>query len=170
LTIAKIAGEASNATLDLFRKWRSARLVEVPHEWSSEQWLKHIRRCADEWALNLRQNGHKPPVLFFAEYVDLWSFCPPARQIDNDSLIQIVADRYELFCLPLPVTTELAGYLKQLRSKGQWFEDRLFAKFTIEAIAAWRKMADKAVVVLRSLGDRRRIAKSYRASKLYRDG
>jgi hypothetical protein len=76
LTIAKIAGEASNATLDLFRKWRSARLVEVPNEWSSEQWLKHIRRCADEWALNLRQNGQKPPVLFFAEYVDLWSFCP----------------------------------------------------------------------------------------------
>ena len=47
----------------------------------------------------------------------------------------------------MPVTTELDGYLKQLRSKGQWFEDRLFAKFTIEAIAAWRKMADKAVVV-----------------------
>src|SRR5262249_17402827 len=124
LTIAKIAGAASSAALDLFRRWRSERLVDDPSEWSAEQWPKHVRQHADKWALNLRQNGIKPPILFFAEYVDLWSFCPPdrhvARQVNNDAMIQMVADQYELFCLPLPISQELATYLDDLRANGQW--------------------------------------------------
>ena len=147
LTIAKIAGAASVVTLDLFRDWQSKRLAEDPNEWSSEQWPEQVRRCADEWALNLRQHGHHPPVLFFAEYVDLWSFCPPDRHIGNEALIQIASERYELFCLPLPADADLVRYLRQLRKKGQYHEDRLFGKFTIEAFAAWGRMIDKAVVV-----------------------
>jgi hypothetical protein len=95
----------------------------------------------------MRQNAHKPPVLFFAGYVDLWSFSPPTVHIGNDALIQMVADRYELFCLRLPVATEIGTYLRRLRRDGQWFEDRLFGKLTIEAMAAWRKMIDKCVIV-----------------------
>jgi hypothetical protein len=148
LTIAKIAGAASGATLDLFRHWRAARLVEdSDSEWSPEQWPEDVRRQADEWALNLRQNGHKPPIVFFAEYVDSWSFCPPMVNIGEDSLIEMFADRYELFCLQLPIDAELGGHLKQLRRKGQWPEDRLFGKLSIDAITAWRKVIDKGVVV-----------------------
>ena len=146
LTIVKIAGAASGATLDLFRHWRAARLVE-DSEWSPQQWPEDVRRQADEWALNLRENGHKPPVVFFAEYVDSWSFCPPMLHIGEDALIQMVADRYELFCLQLPVDAELSRHLKQLRKKGQWPEDRLFGKLSIAVINAWRKVIDAGVVV-----------------------
>jgi hypothetical protein len=151
LTIAKIAGAASVATIDLFRTWRSARLIE-DQEWSPNQWPQQVRLQADEWALRMRQNAHKPPVLFFAEYVDMWSFAPPRVHIGNDQLIQVVADRYEVFCLQLPAATELVSQLRRLRREGQWFEDRLFGKVTIEAMAAWRKLIDmSAIVFLREI-------------------
>jgi hypothetical protein len=77
----------------------------------------------------------------------MWSFSPPALHIGRDALTQVDADRYELFCLPLPNDPELTRRLKELRNNGQWFEDRLFGKLTINALDAWTKMVDKAALV-----------------------
>jgi len=147
LTIAKIGGDAADATLSWFGKWRDARLVDSPNEWSPEQWPADVRLQADAWAVGLRQHGRHPPVLFFVEYVDLWSFSPPERHIGNDSMIQVVANTYELYCLPLPVDEAISKSLRRLSAKGQWDEDKLFGMLAGAAVSAWNKVVDKAVVV-----------------------
>lgn len=147
LTIAKVGGEAAKATLRIFGEWSRARLVDDQNEWSPEQWPEDTRRCADAWATELRHSGHKPPVLFYVEYVDLWSSCPPLRHIGPDSLIQVMADRYELFCLPLPMSGALMGRLQHVRDQGQWDEDHLFASLVLKAASAWNEIVDTAILV-----------------------
>ena len=147
LTIAKIGGKAAQAASRQFRDWRQARLVENPNEWETEQWPETVRRRADSWADNLRQQGHEPPVVFFAEYVDLWSFCPPFRFLAKHGLIQMMADRHELFCIDLPFSKDLTRQLEQLRTHGQWDEDRFFGMVTLEAASAWNKLVDTAVLI-----------------------
>jgi hypothetical protein len=146
LTIAKIGGKAATATLARFHEWNRHRVTEDLKEWSPDQWPTAIRKEADTWAEELRQHGHQPPVLFFAEFVDLWSFCPPFRWLSESGIIQMVADSYELFCLSLPLSKEADETLRRISVEGQHDEDRWFGKFTLEAASAWEGFADTAVI------------------------
>ena len=147
LTIAKIGGQAAAATLDQFRAWHLARLVTTNNEWASEQWPQSVRQSADAWAETLREHAHYPPVVFFAEYVDLWSHCPPDRYLRDRGLIQIMADRYELFCAELPLSESAAATLGRIRAEGQHDEDRFFGTVTLEAASAWEALVESAVLV-----------------------
>lgn len=147
LTIAKIGGQAAEATLDQFRAWALARLVDTANEWASEQWPPDVRRSADAWADNMREHAHQPPVVFFAEYIDSWSYCPPDRYLRDHGLIQIMADRYELFCAELPLSDSAAADLRRMRTEGQYEEDRFFGTVTLEAASAWGALVDTAVLV-----------------------
>jgi hypothetical protein len=147
LSVAKIAGEASTETLRQFQEWSALRTCTNPCDWNPDQWPESARSAADNWAERLRAHGHEPPIIFFAEYVDLWSFCPPARFLEDHGLIGVLADRYELFCLPLPLTSTATTELERLKTSGQWDEDRLFAGLTLDAADSWNKLVDQAVLV-----------------------
>jgi hypothetical protein len=58
-----------------------------------------------------------------------------------------MADRYELFCLPLPMDGSLIGRLRRLCHEGQWNEDRLLAHLVLAAASAWNEIVDTAVLV-----------------------
>jgi hypothetical protein len=121
--------------------------VNDANDWDSEQWSKPVRRRADAWAEKLREHAHEPPVLFFAEYVDLLSFCPPARFLGKHGLIQMMADRYELFCITLPLERRVVTKLEKLRRRGQWDEDRLFGALTLAAATSWDGIGGGSVLV-----------------------
>jgi hypothetical protein len=147
LTIAKIGGRSAENTARLFDQWARARLVNIPNEWHSEQWPKDVRQQVDRWVDALREHAHRPPILFFVEYVDLWSFSPPQRYLSDYGLVQIMTDRYEVYCLRLPFAAEAKKELERIRRDGQHDEDRWFGTITLSAAAAWDALVDVAVLI-----------------------
>jgi hypothetical protein len=149
LTIAKLGGVAADRTAACFEYWSNQRTSESRTDWDSTQWSAAVRASADDWFDALRDHGHCMPVLFFAEYVDSWSFSPPARFIGevDPRMSAVYADRYAGFCTPLPLTAETATLLEKTRRHGQWPEDRLFAELTLRASKSWEALVDHAVLV-----------------------
>ena len=161
ITIAKIGGDSANAVISRFDAWSKVRTTDDPTEWSPDQWPPSLRRQMDSLATALRTNGHKPPVVFFNEHIDLWSMGDlftrwfPAG--DSDRLVQLHADHHELWCYPLPDAGRLAENLqramrrKRVRERNPQ-EDRWFTLNLLEAVYAWQPMVDTAaIVVLRSV-------------------
>ena len=149
LIIAKIAGAAATYTLELFTRWSGGREGCGSTGWFPRLWPESVREEADDWAASLRENGHKPPVVFFAEYVDLWSYSPPDRYFGEHGLIQVLSNRYELYCIQLPLSASAQTEIHNVRVNGQWSEDRLFGIMIEEAVAAWNELVkdDPAVLV-----------------------
>jgi len=147
LTIAKIAGNAADATVALFQEWQAKRVPSDDGVCDPDQWPESVRREADQWVARLSSRRHQPPILFYAEYVDLWSSSPVMRFHGEKSLLLMMTSRFELYCLPLPLGEEAFAKLKTLRSKGQHQEDRLFGALTISAIEAWQDLIERSALV-----------------------
>jgi hypothetical protein len=152
-TIAKIAGRSASALRERFMEWSAARKVRDPDSWSPEQWPDDCRRAVDSFAAALRSEGHKLPVIFFNEHVDMWLMgdffrdCLPA----GVGTCQVCGDQFELACYSLPDEGRLAGVLKDsLKRKNarkhpqeeQWFRVRL-----LEAVRAWELLHEEALLV-----------------------
>ena len=157
ITIAKIGGDAGMAVISQFREWSDARTIDDPTEWRPDQWPLSHRREMDAFAIALRANDHKPPVIFFSEYIDLWSmgdlFTRWFPGNDDHSLIQLHSDRYELWCYPLPDDGMLADHLRSLTSHKRFRdrdsqEDRWFTLNLLEATLAWHAIVNAGAIVL----------------------
>jgi hypothetical protein len=146
-TIAKIGGLAAVETIRRFTEWNQQRTADNPTEWDPMQWPANVRNEADAWAGRLREHGHEPPVVFFAEYVDLWSSDPARRFLVEMGLLSICANRFELSCLPLPLSPSARNHLAKVKKSGQWSEDRFFATVTLHAADAWGEIVEEAVLV-----------------------
>ena len=149
LIITKLGGCAAEAALHRFRCWAALRTSTDRHEWDANQWPAAIRREADDWFDQLRQNSLGPPVLFYSEYNDYWSFCPPTRFIgeDDETLLCVFGNRYEGFCAVLPLKSIVAANLEQVQESGQWAEDRIFARLTLHAARDWDELVEGGVLV-----------------------
>ena len=164
-TIVKIGGEAADAAWERFRRWHGARVTDRDSpegsllaakplfpdtdcsdgdEWQPEQWPDQVRKEVDQFADNLRDNAHQPPILFFAEFVDLWSMHPAATL----RLDLVMGNRYDIMCIKLPLSEKRAGDLKKSRRYGQWDEDRFFAATVLAAATAWGKLVEKSILIV----------------------
>jgi hypothetical protein len=157
ITVAKLAGESADLALQRLGKWSAARQSDDPNLWSPEQWPDDVRKEADDFAECLRAHGLTLPVIYFAEWADMWSIgdlftrwlTPP----DGSRLLGVHATRFELFAYGLPDGGRLAKYLAnagpQQFTETDWFIGRLR-----EAIEAWQKLVERAaLVVLRYVVD-----------------
>ncbi|MBN2290792.1 MAG: hypothetical protein JXM70_00110 [Pirellulales bacterium] len=156
ITIAKFGGASAAAVVSLFREWTDARKIDDPTEWSSDQWPVDVRHKMDTFALALRSNGHKPPVIFFNEYIDLWSAGYFSRYFPTDDghqLMELYSDRFQLWCYPLPDDSMLKDHLqhstrlKRIRERNPQ-EDRWFVINLLEAVFAWDPIVDTAAIVV----------------------
>jgi len=73
ITVAKVGGMAAAVAMLRLEEWASARQIDDRDEWSSEQWPASVRRRADAFADRLRSHALSLPVVYFAEWADLWS-------------------------------------------------------------------------------------------------
>ena len=146
LTIAKIGGRAADEASRVFLAWRDARISNAPRDYQPE-FPSEVRSIADDWAEHLREHGHEPPVVFFLEYFDLWSFSPPLLHLENHGLIDVVGNQYELYLLELPLTEAAAEELIRVRDHGQYAESRFFATVTLHAAEEWNALVDRSVLI-----------------------
>jgi hypothetical protein len=117
ITIAKIAGRSGEVVVGRFRAWSASRATRDPGRWSPGQWPEPCRRAADGFADALRAHGYGLPVVYFSEHLDSWSMgdlfgrwlSPPG----GPGVLGVHANRFELFCYPLPDVGALEGSLRQ---------------------------------------------------------
>jgi hypothetical protein len=155
ITVAKIAGLSADVVMLRLRAWASARQTDDQTEWSSAQWPVSARIGADEFAGRLRTHALWLPVVYFAEWADLWSMgdvfirllTPPA----GPAPLIIHGDRFEIYGYGLPDDGRLVQHLA-LAGPQQFVEYDWFVGQLREAIRSWEELVEKgAVIVLREV-------------------
>jgi hypothetical protein len=159
ITIAKVGGAAAEVILQQLRDWSAARQIADPDKRSSDQWPPGVRRHADYFARQLRRHAHAPPVIYFAEWMDPWStgdlFLSSMGHKSGGWLMPsggpppfaVCGDQFEVFGYGLPdggrLAQHLAGAGPQQFDESDWFVRRLS-----EAVEAWGKLVERAVLVV----------------------
>ena len=160
-TIAKVAGKAGKAILRNLRHWAALRdpQPDGPEvDISTPQWPAACRRKADALGDLLREHATEPPVMFFAEYVDMWWLGTIPMLLESFGLgalagefVDVWANKYMLACYALPDGGRLCRALRAaLARKARSQEGRCFVTVMLEAVTAWENVVpDGTVVVLR---------------------
>ena len=151
ITVAKIAGLAAKVALLRLQTWSAARRPNPPNEWSPAQWPQPVRAEADEFANRLRAHAFAPPVVYFAEWADLWSvgdLCQRWLSMPGGPLpVAVYADQHEIFAYALPDGGRLAQHLASAGPQ-QWPETDWFIARLREAIETWREVGEEAVLAV----------------------
>lgn len=154
MIVAKVGGEAAVSLFDRFRNFDpQGTPLRGDRDSRSGGELQHFVSC-------LRAHSHCPPVLFYAEYVDMWSmgdvFTRPFAGCNRRRFLQ-VEDGIELMVYRLPDKGRLERTIRAaLRSKrarsAQWQETRLYLTILLESVLSWEEIKGKtAVVVVRDV-------------------
>jgi len=93
ITIAKISGVSSKQVFSLFSDWEKTRQADDEDEWSANQWPSSIRESVDRFVEKIKERACTPPITFFSEYVDLWSFCQASRFFQAYDCTRIYSDK-----------------------------------------------------------------------------
>lgn len=160
IAIAEIVGAAAGSALDSFRWWLAARLADEcePDCMSPDQWPRSIRRNMQKFAAGVRAHSDKPPIVFFAECIDMWSMgdvYAAAFPEDGAKLLHVMADDVELLCYALPDGGKLQTHLtrrlrrRSIRERSPQ-ETRWYLLNLMEACVAWEGLVgNSALVILR---------------------
>jgi hypothetical protein len=155
ITVAKVGGLAAEVVMLRLREWDSVRKADDLNEWSSEQWPLSVRRRADAFADRLRSHALDLPVVYFAEWADLWSMgdvfsrllTPPG----GPAPLIIHGDRFEIYGYSLPDGGRLVQHLASAGPQ-QFVEYDWFVWQLREAVRSWEELVEKgAVIVLREV-------------------
>ena len=151
ITVAKVGGAAGELVMLRLREWASARQTEDRNEWSKEQWPVEVRRQADAFADRLRSHALSPPVIYFAEWADLWSMgdlftrllTPPGQPPP----LVVHSERFEVYGYPLPDSERLAQHLVSATPQ-QFLEYDWLVWQLRQAEEAWNDLVDTAALVV----------------------
>jgi hypothetical protein len=151
MTIAKVGGTAADVVMLRLKEWASARQIGDPNEWSSEQWPMSVRSRADAFADRLRSHALSPPVVFFAEWADLWSMGDVYTRLltpsDGPAPLIVHADRFQIYGYGLPDGGRLTQHLAKAGPQ-QFVEYDWFLGQLQEAIRAWQDLVDRAALIV----------------------
>jgi hypothetical protein len=151
ITIAKVGGVAAEVILRLLREWSEARITSDPETWASTQWPADIRRKADTLSDRLRANSCAPPVVYFAEWVDMWSMGDQFRHWlappDGPPPFVVHADQFEVYAAAIPDGGRLARHLANAGPR-QHVEQDWYVRRLREAVEAWGQVVERAVIVV----------------------
>ncbi len=156
IIISKIGGEAGMTILHQFQEWNSLRSAErTPGVLDADQWPIAAHRQMDALVDALRTQSDTPPIVFFSEYVDMWSMGDLLdRWADkaNEHFIKTASPRLELACYLLPDNDRLVSVLRRsLRRKAirdrEPQEARWFVLTLLEAVLAYQPSVSDAVLV-----------------------
>jgi hypothetical protein len=151
ITVAKVGGAAGELVMLRLREWASAIQTEDRNEWSKEQWPVEVRRQADAFAERLRSHALSPPVIYFAEWADLWSMgdlfirllTPPGQPPP----LVVHSERFEVYGYPLPDSECLAQHLVSATPQ-QFVEYDWLVWQLRQAEEAWNDLVDTAALVV----------------------
>jgi hypothetical protein len=151
ITVAKVGGLAAEVVMLRLREWASARQTDDLTEWSSEQWPLSVRSRADAFADRLRSHALDLPVVYFAEWADLWSmgdvFSRMLAPLGGPAPLTIHAVRFEIYGYGLPDGGRLVQHLASVGPQ-QFTEEDWFVRQLHEAVLAWQELVEQAALVV----------------------
>jgi hypothetical protein len=151
ITVAKIGGVAADIVIRRLREWSAARQTADWNSWSADQWPKHVREQAGEFANQLRAHALAPPVIHFIEWADMWSmgdlFSRWLTLPESPSPFVVYSHQFEIYGYGLPDEGRLDKYLGTAGPQQFWESDWYIRRLR-EAIEAWHALAERAVLVV----------------------
>jgi hypothetical protein len=157
LIVIKVAGIATDSVMSCVSRWSAARTTSSQSEWGPEQWPDSVRQEIDRFVETLRTHAAILPILYYTEWVDMWSMGDVFGHRLNTSRdcrpTQLYGIRYEVYCHEL-------AQLRRLNSSSSLIdahasdETRWYFARLKEAADAWAPLVDRAVVLVirQSLG------------------
>ena len=157
VTVLKIGGAGGKSVLDTFAwyKRRQKKAGDPEAACSTDHWSPSCRRQMDAFAETLRTHTTEPPVVFCAEYVDMWSLpASPWRILPawERHALRLCSDSFLLECYALPDRRRLqrdierAFRRKRIRERNPQ-EDRWALVILQEALLAWEPLVKEAALV-----------------------
>jgi hypothetical protein len=150
ITVAKVGGTAADVVILRLSEWAFARQTDDSSEWSSEQWPLSVRSRADAFADRLRSHALSLPMIYFAEWADLWSmgdqFSRMLTPPGGPPPLIIHADRFQIYGYGLPDGGRLLEYLASVGPQ-QFTEYDWFVRQLREAVMAWQELVEQAAIV-----------------------
>ena len=126
ITVATLAGVAADAAVALFEKWRS----------DSDP------TAVDRFAMALRENQLRLPIVYFAEWVDRW--------LMGDDIFD--ADPIQGVAFQATVWSSAQALARGGRCRNQFQEQLWYSARLLEAATAWDALTHRLyVVVLREV-------------------
>ena len=135
ITLAKIGGVAAAHVERRFATWLALR--------QGDDWPALARQEFDQFAEALRANAAFPPIVYFSEWIDMWSGGDLVPTLRRPLKLGIRGDRYEACCHRVPVKLGGLTSAPQKAQEATWLIARVD-----EANAAWSDLVDDSVIVI----------------------
>jgi hypothetical protein len=135
VSLAKIGGAAARVVARQFELWEQ---TQVDGEFPPE-----VQFSLDNFAEKLRANSCDLPIVYFAEWIDMWSMGNLVPELGNERATAIIGRSYWACCHAPPIvfkTTTIDGDPPQ---ESHWLKRRLD-----EATDAWDEVVPEWVIVL----------------------
>jgi hypothetical protein len=137
IILANLGGAAAAAVAVRFRRWLGSC--------QGGNFPAPVRREVDQFAVTLRANAASPPIIYYCEWVDMWSMGDviPALGVPGARVVR--GDRYDACCHDSNVSLLAPTLGGEMAQEAEWLVARLR-----EARSAWSGLvSESALVVLR---------------------
>jgi hypothetical protein len=135
LIVTKIGGQAAQVVAELFQAWQ--------HHVTADRSPSEISSAVDGFAEQLIAHAHCPPILYFAQWIDLWSMGDLVPGLGNDRALVVAGRRFEACFHKPPVAVRTTTINGEEAQETCWLRNHLR-----EAEFAWSELAPEAVIVV----------------------
>jgi hypothetical protein len=133
--LAKIGGAAADAIARQFRVWEQSR--------EGEEFPVETQRAVDKFAEALRAHAAEPPVVYFSQWIDMWSMSNLVPELGNRHAVSICGRRYWACCHRKPIRFKPDIIADEPTQESKWLRRRLK-----EAKDAWGDLVPEWVIVV----------------------
>jgi hypothetical protein len=135
LTIAKLGGRSAQDVAALFHAWQKYTAEDgSPSEFAV---------AIDAFATRLREHAHCPPVLYFAEWIDLWSMGDLVPGLGDERAVIVASSRFEVACHNSPIRIQATTIAGEETQETRWLRNRIQ-----EAQDAWSEVTQESVIIV----------------------
>ena len=97
----------------------------------------------DAFATRLREHANYPPVLYFAEWIDLWSMGDLVPGLGDEQSVTVASSRFEVACHRSPIRIQATTIAGEETQETRWLRNRIQ-----EAQDAWSNMTQESVIIV----------------------
>jgi hypothetical protein len=135
ISLAKLGGAAARAVAGLFQRWEQAR--------QDDEFPVEVQLELDAFAVALRAHSAELPIVYFSEWIDMWSMGDLIPALGNEKAITILGRRYEACCHHPNISVKATTIGGEPPQETIWLMHRLE-----EAKDAWAELVSEWVVVI----------------------
>jgi len=135
VTLAKIGGEAAAYIERQFRAWARTK---HDHNFPPE-----VQAALDKLAEALRAHAAEPPIVYFSEWIDMWSMGDLVPALGDQKAVVVTGQRYEACCHHPPIAFKADIIADEPTQESVWLKHRLD-----EAEDAWEELASDWIIVI----------------------